>query len=148
MPMPTAAPPTRPSVLDNIPHTPILFLVAIVSTVAVIVADFWISLTNRTINQANWDKLHDFLPFLFLWAGGTYVGKRATSWKPGVDTPLVETTTETTAAAPPAPALAALTTRSETGKPSASGQPPDMIATPIERGEPTAASLVRPGRAG
>jgi hypothetical protein len=132
MPMPTAAPPTRPSVLDNIPHTPILFLVAIVSTVAVIVADFWISLTNRTINQANWDKLHDFLP----------------SWKPGVDTPLVETTTETTAAAPPAPALAALTTRSETGKPSASGQPPDMIATPIERGEPTAASLVRPGRAG
>jgi hypothetical protein len=83
------------SALDRIPYTPLLHVVALVATVATIIADFVISLRNMQINQANWDKFHDFLPFLYLWAGGQFAAKRWSAWKPSdvpADTPPVDTT--------------------------------------------------------
>jgi hypothetical protein len=95
------------SALDRIPYTPLLHLVALLSTVAAVVGDFIITFRNLAINQANWDKFHDFLPFLYLWAAGQFVAKRATAWKPSdvPDVPLVDTT------------------RSEARKTPAAGQP-------------------------
>lgn len=94
--------------LDRIPYTPLLHVIALLTVVATVIADFVISLRNMAINQANWDKFHDFLPFLFLWAAGQFTAKRFSAWKPS-DVP------------PETPPLD--TTRSEARKPAEAGQP-------------------------
>jgi hypothetical protein len=125
--------------LDRIPYTPLLHLVALLATVATAVADFVITLRNMSVNQGNWDKWHDFLPWLFLWAGGQFGIKRATAWK---DATLVTPTSDVSdvtpdvaddVATPTTPLLASrerrrhgrrpTATRSEVGKPPEAGQP-------------------------
>jgi hypothetical protein len=136
---------TRNTWLDRLPHAPILLLIAIVTTVAVILGDFIITFANLTrINTAQWDKLHDFLPYLYLWAGGTYVGKRITAWKPGVDTPIVETPAN--GAMSTGPTVTTLTTASEAGKGPSAGQPPMSLQQ--EMPAPRAGIMARPSHGG
>lgn len=80
------------NLLDRIPYTPLLHLLALLATIATVIGDFVITFRNLAINQTNWDKFHDFLPWLFLWAAGQFAAKRATAWKPPETTSEVEKT--------------------------------------------------------
>jgi hypothetical protein len=138
--MSTGVYPTRDtsSKLDRIPYTPLLHLVTILATVVLIAADFYISLRNLTINEHVWSQLHDYLPWLYAWAGAQYGVKRFSAWKPE-DVP-------GTASSMTAPAF--VTTRSEASKPPASGQPAAPVVVEERDEPPRAAPMARPSHAG
>lgn len=122
--------------LDKIPYTPLLHLLALLATVATVLADFVITFRNLHVNQDNWDKFHDFLPFLYLWAAGQFLSKRATAWK--TEPPAADTTTITTETRIDPPAATAAT-RSEVVKPTSAGQPalPALVAKQLDATSPT-----------
>lgn len=120
------------SKLDKIPYTPLLHLLALLTTFAVVVSDFVITFRNMHVNQENWDKFHDFLPFLYLWAAGQFLSKRATAWKP--DANAMTATSEIAIGEP------SVVTRSEVTKRASAGQPATPAPVTERAGEENAAT--------